>query len=158
MNIVRHSSLDTRVRAVSAILNGQRKIDVAMAYQIDYSTLHRWCERHRLSDRKDFSVLERGTGSGRPHLLNTDHRKELNAFVLKPASSFGYETDFWTCRRLIQVVKQNLHVIISQPTMWRLLRDMGLTYQKPERRYFEPAMQSVKNGSDIKCHASRLPS
>lgn len=137
MNIVRHSSFDTRVRAVNAILNGQRKVDVAMAYQIDYSTLHRWCERHQSGDREDFSILERRTGSGRPHLLNDDHRKELNAFVLKPASSFGYETDFWTCRRLIQVVKQNLHIAISQPTMWRLLRDMGLTYQKPERRYFE---------------------
>lgn len=108
-----------------------------MAYQIDYSTLHRWCERHRSGDRKDFSVLERKTGSGRPNLLNEDHREELNAVVLKPASSFGYETDFWTCRRLIQVVKQNLDIVISQPTMWRLLRDMGLTYQKPERRYFE---------------------
>jgi len=108
-----------------------------MAYQIDYSTLHRWCERHRSGDREDFSVLERRTGSGRPNLLNKDHREELNAFVLKPAPSFGYETDFWTCRRLIQVAKQELDIVISQPTMWRLLRDMGLTYQKPERRYFE---------------------
>ena len=137
MNIVRHPSFDTRVRAVNAILKGQRKVDVAMAYQIDYSTLHRWCERHRSADRKDFSVLKRRTGSGRPNLLNEDHREELNAFVLKPASFFGYETDFWTCRRLIQVVKQNLDIAISQPTMWRMLRDMGLTYQKPERRYFE---------------------
>lgn len=137
MKIDGHSSFDTRVRAVNAILNGQRKVDVAMAYQIDYSTLHRWCERYQSSKADDFTGLERRTGSGRPNLLNTDHRKELGTFVLKPASAFGYETDFWTCRRLIQVVKEYLDIIISQPTMWRLLRDMGLTYQKPERRYFE---------------------
>ena len=137
MKIAQHSSFDTRIRAVNAILNGQRKIDVAMAYQIDYSTLHRWCERYRSSDPDNFSVLQRRTGSGRPNLLNIDHRKKLNEFILKPASAFGYETDFWTCRRLIQVVKQHFGIVISQPTMWRLLRDMGLTYQKPERRYFE---------------------
>lgn len=137
MKIAQHSSFDTRVRAVNAILNGQRKVDVAMAYQIDYSTLHRWCERYSASYSSDFSGLRRRIGSGRPNLLNVDHRKELVAFVLKPASDFGYETDFWTCRRLIQVVKQHLDITISQPTMWRLLRDMDLTYQKPERRYFE---------------------
>ena len=26
---------------------------------------------------------------------------------------------------------------VSQPTMWRMLRDCGLTYQKPERQYVE---------------------
>jgi transposase len=28
-------------------------------------------------------------------------------------------------------------IIVSQPTMWRLLRELKLTYQKPEKRYFE---------------------
>lgn len=56
---------------------------------------------------------------------------------MKPTASFGYETDFWTCRRLIQVTEQKLNIIISQPTMWRTLRDIGLTYQKPQCQYFE---------------------
>ena len=57
--------------------------------------------------------------------------------MLKPASKFGYESDFWTCRRLIQTMAVEFNLTISQPTMWRLLRDMELTYQKPEKRYFE---------------------
>ena len=114
---------------------GQRKRDVARAYQVDYSTLYRWCERYEEQD--NFSGVERKRGSGRPTTLNVKHRKRLSSIIMKPASYFEYETDFWTCRRLIQVTEQALNVTVSQPTMWRLLRDMGLTYQKPERRYLE---------------------
>ncbi|MCR4320944.1 MAG: hypothetical protein NUV74_11485 [Candidatus Brocadiaceae bacterium] len=141
---------------------GQRKTDVALAYQADYSTLYRWCQR--CIRQQDFSELERKSGSGRPNILDFNHRKQLAEIVMKPASIFGYGTDFWTCRRLIQVTETQLKFLsacdaqagrISQPTMWRLLRDMGLTYlpvrdrtqtgQKPERRYFEANEQQRKN-------------
>ena len=114
---------------------GQRKTDVADAYQVDYSTLYRWCQRYE--QHKHFSGLERKTGSGRPDTLEIKHRKRLTTIIMKPASHFGYETDFWTCRRLIQVTESELKVTVSKPTMWRVLRNMGLTYQKPERRYLE---------------------
>jgi len=62
---------------------------------------------------------------------------------MKPASNFGFETDFWTCRRLIQHAKRKFDVQISQPTLWRYLREATLSYQKPEKRYREadPAAQ-----------------
>ncbi len=81
--------------------------------------------------------MERKSGSGRPNILGIENQRQLTDIVIKPASSFGYETDFWTCRRLIQITEKELNVKISQPTMWRILRSLGLTYQKPERRYFE---------------------
>lgn len=139
----KYSTYDVRVRAVKAVLMGQRKTDVALAYQVDYSTLYRWCQR--CIRQQDFSELERKSGSGRPYILDFNHRKQLAEIVMKPASIFGYGTDFWTCRRLIQVTETQLKFRISQPTMWRLLRDMGLTYQKPERRYFEANEQQRKN-------------
>jgi transposase len=114
---------------------GQRQVDVAQAYQIDYTTLYRWCRRYQ--EKEDFSSLERKTGSGRPKKIDEAKQQKLFKVIMKPASSFGYETDFWTCRRLIQVVQTQFSITASQPSMWRLLRDLGLTYQKPERRYLE---------------------
>ena len=143
MKPAKYSTYDIRVRAIKAVLMGQRKTDVSLAYQVDYSTLYRWCQRY--VHQQDFSKLERKSGSGRPNILDFKHRKQLAEIVMKPASIFGYETDFWTCRRLIQVTETQLKFRISQPTMWRLLRDMGLTYQKPERRYFEVNDQQRKN-------------
>jgi transposase len=57
--------------------------------------------------------------------------------VLQPATNFGYETDLWTVGRVHHVVQDKLKVIISKNTIWRRLREAGLTYQKPERQYFE---------------------
>ena len=139
MEPAKYSTYDVRIRAVKAILAGQRKIDVAKAYQIDYTTLYRWCKRHNNSE--NFSGLQRQSGSGRPHILGLESRERLMDIVMQPASHFGYETDFWTCRRLVQVTEQELMMDISQPTMWRTLRDLDLTYQKPRRQYFEIDVQ-----------------
>jgi transposase len=57
--------------------------------------------------------------------------------VLQPASAFGFETDLWTVRRVHQVLCQEYHAIVSRDTVWRRLREVGLTYQKPERQYFQ---------------------
>lgn len=135
MEAAKYSTYEVRVRAVRAVLNGQPKTVVAVAYQVDYSTLYRWCQRY--DEKKGLETLERQPGSGRPALFDAKARERVVKTVLKPASSFGYETDFWTCRRLIQVARKHLRIRVSQPTMWRVLRDVGLTYQKPERRYFE---------------------
>ncbi|MBE7445669.1 MAG: helix-turn-helix domain-containing protein [Planctomycetia bacterium] len=50
MEPAKYSTYDVRIRAVKAILAGQRKIDVAKAYQIDYATLCKWCKRHNNSE------------------------------------------------------------------------------------------------------------
>lgn len=118
MESAKYSTYDVRIRAVKAILMGQRKTDVARAYQVDYTTLYRWCKRY--NHHENLSDLQRQSGSGRPNILDIKNRKRLTDIVMKPASCFGYETDFWTCRRLIQVTEHELKVNISQPTCGEL--------------------------------------
>lgn len=81
--------------------------------------------------------LQRRPGSGRPRLLEELDEHELRALILKPASEFGYETDLWTVRRLHTVIEQEYDVVVSKDTIWRRLREAGLTYQKPEREYHQ---------------------
>jgi transposase len=57
--------------------------------------------------------------------------------ILCPASEFGYETDLWTVGRLRAVLEELCEITLSKNTVWRRLRDAGLTYQKPERQYFQ---------------------
>jgi transposase len=76
-------------------------------------------------------------GSGRPRKLQQLTESELRAIILKPASAFGFETDLWTVGRLRRVIHDEFRVVVSKNTVWRRLRDAGLTYQKPVREYFE---------------------
>jgi len=81
--------------------------------------------------------LERWPVSGRPRKIAELDADSLTQLVLAPASQYGYETDFWTTRRLIQVIGCQFGVQVSKQTMMRRLHEAGLTYQKPEREYFE---------------------
>jgi len=130
-----HSTYDVRLRAVRAVTDEHLPIVlVAQAYGTDRSTVHRWIERFQTDG--DAGLLRR-QGNGRPRKLQTLDRNTLKKIVLSPASDYGYETDFWTTRRLIQVINSTFHVRLSKQTVMRRLHDAGLTYQKPEREYFE---------------------
>jgi transposase len=70
-------------------------------------------------------------------LLDDLDEAALWNIVLQPATTFGFETDLWTIGRVHQVVQDEYNTTVSHDTIWRRLRDAGLTYQKPERQYFQ---------------------
>jgi transposase len=130
-----YSSFDIRVRAVRAVIDGGMAVtDVAQAYGTDRSTIHRWLRRFETNGEVG---LERQPVSGRPRKLASLDSDALLDIVLAPATEFGYETDFWTTRRLIQVIGSQFGIVLSKRTVLRRLHEAGLSYQKPEREYFE---------------------
>jgi transposase len=131
-----YSTFEIRARAVRAVLEEALPIGVvAQAFGTDRSTIHRWLSRYHTEGGEQ--GLLRKPVSGRPRKLDELDCETLQAIVLAPASQYGYETDFWTTRRLIQVITTEFGVTISKQTVLRRLHEAGLTYQKPEREYFE---------------------
>lgn len=129
-----NSTFDVRIRAVRAVLRGRSMSDVADAYGTDRSTVFRWVTRFQ---KDGVEGLERRSTSGRPRKLEELTETDLRNIVLRPASDFGYETDLWTVGRLHVVIEDQYQVSVSKDTIWRRLREAGLTYQKPEREYYE---------------------
>ena len=129
-----HLTSEIRGRAVGAVLEGMTKTAVAAAYGVDRNTIARWvCKFENGGDE----ALNRQAGSGRPRKLEDLTEEELLRIVLAGAKSFGFETDLWTVGRLRRVIVDEFHLPVSKNTIWRRLRDAGLTYQKPEREYYE---------------------
>jgi transposase len=129
-----YSSLEVRVRAVEAVRNGMPVSQTATAFGVDRTTLHRWLARH---DKGGEAGLQRCPVSGRPRKLEGIDSKRIKQIVLAPATKFGFETDLWTVGRLHAVLIDQLNVDVSEDTVWRRLREAGLTWQTPERQYFE---------------------
>jgi transposase len=130
-----YSTFDVRVRAVHAVVEERLPVKVvSQAFGTDLSTIHRWVSRYR--ENGDAGLLRQPV-SGRPRKIKHLDSHRLKRIVLAPASEYGYETDFWTTRRLIQVIQSEFHVLLSKQTVMRRLHEAGLTYQKPEREYFE---------------------
>ena len=129
-----HLPVTVRERAVEAIQNGIPKSTVARAFGVSRLTIYRWWDRFE-GDGSD--GLERKPGSGRPRKLEELTEEELKSIVLHAASDFGFETDLWTVGRLRRVIREQSGIDLSDSTVWRRLREAGLTYQKPEREYYE---------------------
>jgi transposase len=129
-----YSTEDVRRRAVQAVQRGMKITQVAQAFGVERRTLHRWLLRF---DQDGEQGLARRVGSGRPRKLVDFDDDDFRDIVLQPASSFGYESDLWTVARLRAVLADGFNVVVSKDTVWRRLRDAGLTYQKPERHYWE---------------------
>jgi transposase len=129
-----HVSSEVRRRAVTAVLEGMAVLDVAMAYGVDRRTIFRWVSR---LENEGPSGLNRRAGSGRPRKLEELSEVELCDIILEGAAVYGYETDLWTVARVRRVIADEFGIQLSKNTVWRRLRDAGLTYQKPEREYYE---------------------
>lgn len=129
-----YSTYELRVRAVEAMRRGLPVTEVAAAYQVHRVTLFRW---HRRYAQDGEGGLLRRPGSGRPRVLGDLSEADLRSIILQPATHFGYETDLWTVRRLRAVIQDVCDIDASNNTIWRRLREAGLTYQKPERAYHE---------------------
>jgi transposase len=129
-----YSTLDVRVRAIEAVLKGMPVSQTAATFGVDRTTLHRWLARY---DQDGEMGLRRRPVSGRPRKLDDLTARRLKRIVLAPATKFGFETDLWTVGRLHAVLVDRLNIDVSEDTVWRRLREAGLTWQTPERQYFE---------------------
>jgi len=134
-----YSTIEIRRGAVEAVRGGLPIGQVAESYHVDRVTVYRWLKRF---EKAGESGLLRRAGSGRPRILPQLTENELRWMVLKPASYFGFETDLWTVGRLRRVIREEFRVRLSKNTVWRRLRDAGLTWQKPQREYFEADEQA----------------
>lgn len=74
---------------------------------------------------------EAGVRASWRNLPNTNFARKFCAMA------YGFETDLWTVNRLRRVIFDEFRIRLSKNTIWRRLRDAGLTYQKPEREYYE---------------------
>ena len=130
-----HSSYEIRCKAIDAINAGNSITHVSQLYGYSRNTINRW--RQRYAKESTFDSLKRKEGSGRPRLLKSKQLPKIEKIVKSAATDYGYETDLWTCTRLINIINKELKQKISQPTMWRRLREANLTYKKPEQRFSE---------------------
>jgi transposase len=129
-----YSTVEVRIRAVEAVQNGMSVSQTATAFGVARTTLHRWLARHQ---KLGAAGLQRRPVSGRPRKLPGLDAKRIKRIVLAPATTFGFETDLWTVSRLHTVLHEQLAEDVSEDTVWRRLREAGLTWQAPERHYFQ---------------------
>ncbi len=81
---------------------------------------------------------------GRKPRLNEKQKQRLVKTLLAGPCKAGYRTDLWTCPRVAEVIAKKFGVKYHPAHVWKILRSLGWTPQKPEQRARE------RNEADIR--------
>lgn len=123
-----------REQAIHLFQAGQRPVEVAKRLGVDRRSVRRWNADYRKGGEKS---IQAKPVPGRPSRLTDRQKKRLEQFLLKGAQACGFPTDLWTCARVTELIRQFFGVQYHFCHIWRLLRAMGWSCQKPSRRAIE---------------------
>lgn len=126
---------EIRRRAVKACRRGQSVTSVAQTLGVHWGSVSRWLTKWR---RGGGAALRSSKASGRPPKLDCNrYGRRIARIVMRPAIRYGFESPLWTCRKIREVLRRELKLNVSTTTVWRGLRRMKLSCQKPERTAIE---------------------
>jgi transposase len=123
-----------RWRAISLFQQGLQPVEVARRVRVDRRSVRRWKAAFLKGGPE---AIRAKPLPGRPAKLNQAARKALEGLLLRGARAVGYSTDLWTCPRVAQVIQKRFGVRYHVDHIGRVLRSLGWTPQKPQRRAVE---------------------
>jgi len=113
------------------LLEGKGVREVARLVGASPSSVERWKEAIR---KGGMEALKAKPHPGRPPRLSSRQKNQLVKILLKGPRKAGYQTDLWTCPRVAQVIEDSFGVKYHPDWVWYILRSLGWSCQKPERR------------------------
>ena len=123
-----------RRRALRLLDDGLSLNEVARHIGCQASSVMRWRDRR---DQVGEKVYEVGASPGRPPKLSPAQKQRLVRLIAKGPLAHGYKTDVWTCDRVRRLIWREFRVRYHRDHVGRLLHQLGLSPQKPERRALE---------------------
>lgn len=131
-----------RRRAIELLRDGMKPVEVARLLGVGRRSVRRWnatCRRHGIA------ALSARPNTGRPYKLSVVHRQQLRGLLITGAQACGFATDLWTCPRVAHVVQRRFGVRYHVDHVGRLLRTLGFTPQKPQRKALERDEKAIRN-------------
>lgn len=120
---------------------GWKVKDIAEAFGVNRRAVTRWFTLYRREGKK---ALKRRKAPGPDFKLAEDEIKAMMRNLEKDATHFGFETPLWTTKRAGLLIKKETGKTLHHSNVWRLLKRMGLSNKKPEKRAAEQNPREAK--------------
>ena len=132
-----------RERAAELFAQGRSQAEVARELDVSRQSASRW---HAGWQAEGTTALRTRGPTGRRPKIADDHLEELEQALLEGALAHGFATDVWTLDRIAVVIQGLTGVALSNPSVWRLLRNrLGWTVQRPQRQAKERDEEAVQH-------------
>ncbi len=131
-----------RLKAAKLFAKGVGPTEVARRLGVSLSAANHWKGRWA---RGGEEALRSQGSRGRPSRLSEEQLARLHQELLRGPRAHGYDTELWTCPRVGVVIRRLFGVTYADSHVWKLLRKMGWTRQKPARRAKERDEERIAN-------------
>lgn len=130
-----------RYRGVQLLEEGYDAGEVARRVGVDRRSVRRWKAAHR---KGGVQALKARAVSGRPPKLTPLQKEKLEAALLAGPEAAGFATDLWTCPRVRDLIRKRFRVRYHVDHIGRLLRTLGWSPQRPQRRAVERDEEKIQ--------------
>jgi transposase len=132
-----------RERAAELFAQGRSQAEVARELDVSGQSASRWHARWQADGAT--ALRTRGPTGRRPKVPDPA-LEAIEQALLEGALAHGFATDVWTLERIAVVIQGLTGVGLSNPSVWRLLRErLGWTVQRPERKAKERDEQAIQH-------------
>lgn len=126
---------------------GQGRAEVARQCKVSWRAAHEW---HRTWSAQGTAGLKASTKPGPVPKFNEEEVAVLADALRCGPLAHGYENDLWTLRRVGRLIGETFGKKASQSEVWRLLRRMRWSPQKPKRKARERRDEEIAEWKDKK--------
>ena len=129
-----------RRKAIALLKQGCGVRETARLIGASPSTVTEWRKAY---EKQGEAFFQAHSPPGRPPGLSQKHKKKLEKLLLKSARKNGYGTKLWTLQRVAEVIEKHFGIAYESSSVWHILKDMGWSCQKPQKRARERDEQAI---------------
>ncbi len=121
---------ERRMAAADLFAKGVAQGEIARQLGVAHQTVSDWHDKWKVGGKKAL----RGAGrAGRPPKVTPGDLAKVERALRKGPRANGYGTDLWTLARVSEVIEEVTGVKYHPGHVWRVLRQMGWSRQRPAR-------------------------
>jgi transposase len=129
-----------RRKAIALLESGHGVCETARRIGVTPGAVTQWRKAYETHGEK---ALQAHSPPGRKANLSEVQIRKLEKLLLKGARKNGYATELWTLPRIADLIAEHFGIRYDPSSVWHILRKMGWSCQKPERRARERDEEAI---------------
>ena len=130
-----------RLEAVRLLKRGLSQAEVARQLGVHRQSVYRWAKTVSESGK---AALKKAGRAGRRPLLDARDLEKLEHILKRGPEALGYDTKLWSSWLVAEVIQETFGVEYHPGHVWRILRQMGWSVQRPTGRAIERDEEAIR--------------
>lgn len=134
-----------RLLAVSALVDGRDRAEVAALFRVSVRAVDNWWTRWQTGGRDALLSRPRGRRVGEHQVLSEAEQAAVRQAVLDhPPSGLGLSGQLWTRALTGELIFKLYRIRFTEPGVGKYLKRWGLTFQRPDKRAVGQDAEAVR--------------